>query len=114
MMNESIVNDETTSENTIIHNANTNEKQNNTTSSGVALTTFDNPYDPFDQFASWFLFDVEKGYNTCSYLARIAQLSDDMSEEEVDAETERAIDEIIEYDFMNIYKKIKKNTSESN
>lgn len=119
MMNESIVNDETTSKETmsketIIHNVNTNEKQNNTTSSGVALTTFDNPYDPFDQFASWFLFDVEKGYNTCSYLARIAQLSDDMSEEEVDAETERAIDEIIEYDFMNIYKKIKKNTSESN
>lgn len=71
-----------------------------------ALTTFDNPFDPFEQFTSWFLFDVEKGYNSCSYLARIAKLSDDLSEEEVDIEVERAIDEIIKYDFMNIYKKV--------
>lgn len=71
------------------------------------LTTFDNPYNPFEQFTSWFLFDVGKGYNTCSYLARIAKLSDDMTEEETDAEIERAIDEIIKYDFMNMYKKIK-------
>lgn len=72
-----------------------------------ALTTFDNPFDPFEQFTSWFLFDVEKGYNSCSYLARIAKLSDDLSEEEVDIEVERAIDEIIKYDFMNIYKKVR-------
>lgn len=25
-----------------------------------ALTTFDNPYNPFEQFSDWFLFDVEK------------------------------------------------------
>ena len=72
------------------------------------LTTFDNPYDPFEQFTSWFLFDVEKGYNTCSYLARIAQLSDDMTQLETDKEIERAIDEIIKYDFMCMYKKVKK------
>ena len=77
------------------------------------LTTFDNPYDPFEQFTSWFLFDVEKGYNTCSYLARIAKLSDDMSDKEVDAEIERAIDEIIKYDFLNIYKKIKRPTTDT-
>ena len=28
-----------------------------------ALTTFDNPFDPFEQFNSWFMFDCEKGYN---------------------------------------------------
>jgi hypothetical protein len=72
------------------------------------LTTFDNPFDPFEQFQSWFLFDVEKGYNSCSYLARIAKLSDDLSQNEIDEEIERAIDEIIKYDFMNIYKKVKK------
>ena len=70
------------------------------------LTTFDNPYNPFEQFASWFLFDVEKGYNSCSYLGRIARTSDQLSEEENDLEVERAIDEIIKYDFRNIYEKV--------
>ena len=75
------------------------------------LTTYDNPFNPFEQFSSWFLFDVEKGYNTCSYLARIANLSDEMSQQEEDEEVERAIDEIIKYDFMNIYKKVRKQDS---
>ena len=73
------------------------------------LTTFDNPFDPFEQFVSWNLFDIEKGYNTCSYLSRIANLSEDMSQKEENDEIERAIDEIIRYDFMNIYKKVKRN-----
>ena len=72
------------------------------------LTTFDNPFDPFEQFTSWFMFDTEKGYNSCSYLARIARTSDQFTEEENDKEVERAIDEIIKYDFRNIYKKVTK------
>lgn len=72
----------------------------------VALTTVDNPYSPFTQFNQWFFFDVEKGYNTCSYLARIAKTSDSLSDEENEAEIERAIDEIIKFDFRNIYKKV--------
>lgn len=72
------------------------------------LTTIDNPYDPFDDFNSWFMFDIEKGYNSCAYLARIAKLSDDMSDVEVSEEKERAIDEIIFYDPLNLYKKVKR------
>jgi len=75
----------------------------------VRLTTFDNPYDPFEQFTQWFLFDVTKGYNSCAYLGRIAKTSDQLSDEENEAEVERAIDEIIQYDFRNIYKKVKRN-----
>lgn len=71
------------------------------------LTTIDNPYDPFDNFKAWYLFDVQKGYNCCSYLARIAKTSDEMTEKENDEEIERAIDEIIQHDFMNIYIKVK-------
>ena len=76
-----------------------------------ALTTFDNPYDPFEQFNLWFMFDIEKGYNTNSYLARIAKFEDDMSQDERNKEEERAIDEIIKYDFLNIYKKVKRNST---
>ena len=74
------------------------------------LTTIDNPFDPFEQFTNWFLFDVEKGYNTCSYLARISRISDEFSEQENNKEIERAIDEIIKYDFMGIYRKVKRNS----
>lgn len=73
-----------------------------------ALTTFDNPFDPFDQFDSWLRYDTDHGYNSCGYLDRIARTSDQLSDEENNREVERAIDEIIKYDFRNIYKKIKK------
>lgn len=72
------------------------------------LTTFDNPYDPFEDFTSWWLFDTEKGYDCCSRLARIANITEDMTQKEVDEETERAMDEIIKYDPLNIYKKVQK------
>lgn len=77
------------------------------------LTTNDNPFDPFEDFTSWFLFDVEKGYNTCSYLARIANLTDDLSQQEANQEVERAIDDIIKYDFMDIYKKVRRSKVDS-
>lgn len=80
-------------------------------SNKVMLTTFDNPFDPFEDFTSWFMFDVEKDYYTCSLLARIADTTNDMTQKEVDEEIERAIDKIIEYDFVNVYKKVKRTTS---
>ena len=79
----------------------------------VALTTKDNPYNPFTQFNEWFLFDVEKGYNSCSYLARITDDSEYETEEEAMVETERAIDEIIANDFLNIYTKVYNNEYEN-
>ena len=75
------------------------------------LTTIDNPFNPFEQFNEWFMFDVEKGYNSCGYLSRIARTSDQLTDEENDEEIERAIDEIIQYDFLNIYKKVTENSS---
>ena len=76
------------------------------------LTTIDNPYDPFTQFNSWYLCDLELANNNsvhvpcCSYLARIAKTSDQLTDEENALEVERAIDEIIKLDFMNVYKKV--------
>lgn len=71
-----------------------------------ALTTFDNPFDPFTDFTHWYLYDVEKGYNTSSLIGRIAMTSDQLSEDENNIEIARAIDEILKYDFLNQYKKL--------
>lgn len=70
------------------------------------LTTFDNPFNPFEDFTSWFMFDIEKGYYTCSMLGRIVNLQEDFSQKEENEEVERAIDEIIKNDFLNMYKKV--------
>lgn len=76
----------------------------------VNITTIDNPFDPFDEFDKWFDFDIEKGYYTCSKLARIANVTDDMSPFEEEEEIERAINRIIEIDPLDIYIKVVKET----
>ena len=79
-------------------------------SNDCRLTTFDNPFDPFEQFTSWLLFDNENNYFTLNKLDRISHYSDDMTEKEIDEDHERAIDEIIDNDFLNIYKKVYRNS----
>ena len=79
-------------------------------SNDCRLTTFDNPFDPFEQFTSWLLFDNEHNYFTLNKLDRFSNYSDDMTEKEIDEEHERAIDEIIDNDFLNIYKKVWRNS----
>ena len=71
-----------------------------------ALTTFDNPFNPFENFDEWFVFDIQHGYNTCGKLMRIANIENNMSEVEYNNEIERAIDEIIKYDFVELYRKV--------
>lgn len=73
-----------------------------------ALTTIDNPFDPFEQFDEWYNFDTNKGYNSCAYLDRIARTSDQLSDEENNREIERAIDEIVNLDPIGIYIKAKR------
>jgi len=77
-----------------------------------AITTIDNPFNPFEKFNEWMLFDEEQGYNTCSYLARITKLKDNLTEIEINNEIERAIDVIIDNDFTNMYKKLSRNAKE--
>ena len=72
----------------------------------ISITTIDNPFNPFEDFTSWFLFDVEKGYNTCSKLARLANLTEDMTDKEEIEEIERVIDRLIEIDPLDIYIKV--------
>lgn len=67
------------------------------------LTTIDNPYNPQTQFDDWFAFDEQKGYHTCSYLARIAKTSSKLSDEENDYEIETAIDEIVRMNPLGVH-----------
>ena len=69
----------------------------------VMLSTVDNPFNPFKQFDSWFRFDVEKGHNSCALLGRIARTSDQLTDDENEEEIERAINQIIRYDYENKY-----------
>ena len=74
-----------------------------------AITTIDNPFDPFEQFTSWSLFDAEKGYYSNQKVARLANFTDDMTEKERLEENERAIDAFVLLDFIGIFKKVYRN-----
>lgn len=72
------------------------------------LTTEDNPYDPFTQFDDWKAFDDQKGYNSCSYLARICFSSPELTQQEQNEAFEQAIDEIVALNLTGNYKKVVK------
>ena len=76
------------------------------------LSTIDNPFNPFEDYSSWLMFDKEKGYDSAERLMRIAKLTDDMTQKEENEEIERAIDEIIKYDILNVYIKVCKTLNE--
>ena len=92
------------------NNLNNSSIMSNEHSNECMLSTFDNPFNPFEQFDNWFMFDIEKGYYSASKLARLANITDDMTEQEYNEEVERAIDTLIKYDFTNTYTKVKRNT----
>ena len=71
------------------------------------ITTIDNPYNPFTNFRDWLMFDNEKGYQTADKLGRIVVDSEEFTEDESNAEVERAIDEMISFDPLPIYVKVK-------
>jgi len=79
----------------------------------VNITTIDNPYDPFDDFEHWLQYDTEKGYYTSSKLARLTNITNDMTEAEENIEVERAIDRLIEIDPFDVYIKIEKNINKN-
>lgn len=72
----------------------------------VMITTEDNPFDPRVDFTRWYTWDVQNGYNTCAYLARVATLSEGMPEEIQDKQLENAVDEIIQLHGGGLYKKL--------
>lgn len=72
------------------------------------LTTVDNPFNPFTQFNEWYAFDEAKGYNSSEYLARITEALKSGSELDEEDALEAAINEIVKYNLIGLYKKIVK------
>ena len=72
----------------------------------VAITTIDNPYDPFTQFDEWYAYDEINGYHSCSLLARFANTSIDLNVEETNLLIEDAIDRIVNLNVSGNYKKL--------
>ena len=67
------------------------------------VTTTDNKFNPFTQYDRWAAYDEKEcGYNTMSYLARIAAISPDLSPAEMDQAIEDACDEICAMDLRYI------------
>ena len=74
----------------------------------VFITTKDNPFDYFKQFDQWLNYDRQKGYYTLEYVARLAKLAPDLSEEQERLEMEDVFDRMIEWNG-EFYKKVYKN-----
>ena len=62
----------------------------------MLVTTADNPFSPFTQFDSWFMYDMRMGYNTCGWLANLAPLSDNLTDYENDVLASQAINELLD------------------
>lgn len=69
------------------------------------VTTIDNPFDPFEESENWKQFDEEKGYFTSNLIARIACTNDEMSDDVYNFCIEQAVDEIVRFNLLGIYKK---------
>lgn len=82
--------------------------------SAIFVTTLDNPFDYWTQFDDWNAFDTEKGYNTCSYIARIANTSSEMSEKDYEDEVNHAVDEILRLNLTGNYVKTVQNEAQDN
>lgn len=71
------------------------------------LTTLDNPFNPFTQFDEWNRYDMQRGYHTCAYLARITTSSDEVSSTQEDLDIDKAMNEIIDLNLSGLYIKVR-------
>lgn len=75
------------------------------------LSTLDNPYNPFTQYDEWYIFDCQKGYYSCSYLAREfeAHHKPYLTEEQKAKQIQEVIQNIVDNDKSGIFCKVTRN-----
>lgn len=73
------------------------------------LTTVDNPFNPFENFDDWYIFDQDKRHFCCERLAEVvgSDLKDSNEIEQI-AITESAIDYIVDNDLLGNFVKVQK------
>lgn len=69
------------------------------------LTTLDNPFDPFEESENWRRFDEDHGYFTNNLMARIVCVDDEMSDDAYNFQVEQAVDELVRFNVLGIYRK---------
>jgi hypothetical protein len=74
------------------------------------LTTVDNPFDPFTRFDEWLEYDSNLGYNTPALLARVSNVSNDLSEPDQALAIQQAIDEIVQENVSGMFRKVSRNS----
>ena len=77
------------------------------------LTTVDNPWNPWTNYSEWFEFDHEQGYDTPNLLARVANVSLNVSEFDFESELTEAMNEIVKLNVSGMHTLIGKPTTAS-
>lgn len=70
------------------------------------VTTIDNPYNYFTEPDQWLAYDTAHGYYTNSYVARVGNFSNELTDEEYAREIESTVDEICRLNLTGLYRKI--------
>lgn len=73
----------------------------------MVLTTIDNPYNPKTDYVKWRIWDIDNGYNTEEYLARLTDIPDDVdlgNDWIVNELGNEAVRIILDNDVLGIYK----------
>ena len=76
-----------------------------------AITTKDNPYNPFKDFDNWYAYDMNQSLhpeyvNSCALLARVSNCADSLSDAENNLMTFKAIQTIIKNDPLDVYRMV--------
>lgn len=60
------------------------------------VTTPDNPYNPFSEFSKWYVYDIMYKGNVCATIARLANVSTELPEDEYTETINKAIERFFE------------------
>lgn len=70
------------------------------------LTTVDNPFNPHTQFDEWRAYDEAQGHYSLALLARVARVSDELSDADYYAAVDVAIEEIIRINASGVHTRV--------